>query len=127
MLTYKNAFSGYSVHDIVKAREFYANKLGLSVEETPEGLSLHMHDGLAVFLYEKKDHVPATFTVLNFEVDDIEKTVDNLVTAGITFEKYEDFPFEQDAKGIAWGKKEGVGPNIAWFKDPSGNILSVIS
>ena len=127
MLTYKNAFSGYSVHDIAQAKDFYMNTLGLKVEQTPEGLSLHMQNGFTVFVYEKKDHVPATFTVLNFEVNDIEKTVDDLIATGVSFERYENFPFEQDAKGIAWGKKEGMGPNIAWFKDPSGNILSVIA
>lgn len=126
MLTYKNAFSGYSVSDLADAKDFYANVLGLRVEETPEGLKLTLQDGCTVFLYEKKDHIPATFTVLNFEVNDIEKTVDALAAARISFERYEGFPFEQDVKGIAWGRRAGMGPNIAWFKDPSGNILSLI-
>ncbi|MDB4992458.1 MAG: hypothetical protein JWL75_703 [Parcubacteria group bacterium] len=126
MLTYKNAFSGYSVNDMTAAKEFYKNVLSLPVEETPEGLRLTLQNGFAVFLYEKKDHVPATFTVLNFEVEDIQKSVEDLIAQGIAFERYENFPFEQDENGIAWGKKVNMGPNIAWFKDPAGNILSVI-
>jgi catechol 2,3-dioxygenase-like lactoylglutathione lyase family enzyme len=124
MPTYTNAFSGFSVNDLTKAKEFYKDTLGVKTEDRPEGLALHLQDGFMVFLYEKKDHVPATFTVLNFEVEDIEKAVDDLAAKGIVFETYEGF--HQDEKGIAWGRKVNMGPNVCWFKDPAGNILSIV-
>jgi catechol 2,3-dioxygenase-like lactoylglutathione lyase family enzyme len=121
MFQAKGAFSGFSVNDLAKAREFYANALGLRVEEEPAGLSLHMPGGgRAVFVYPKDDHQPATFTILNFEVDSIDQAVDELVSRGVRFERYAGIP--ADEKGIA----RGNGPSIAWFKDPAGNILSVL-
>jgi predicted enzyme related to lactoylglutathione lyase len=115
------AFSGFSVDDLAKAKAFYGDTLGLEVEENQDMqiLDLHIADGTTILIYPKSDHVPATFTILNFPVEDIDKAVDDLVKKGIKFEHYFD---GQDEKEIA----RGNGPNIAWFKDPAGNILSVI-
>lgn len=113
------AFSSFSVNDIPSAKKFYGETLGLKVVEEPEGLGLQLAGGGRVFLYTKPDHVPATFTVLNFPVDDIEKAVDQLAARGIPFEDYPD----TDEKGINRGDE---GPLIAWFKDPAGNFLSVL-
>ncbi len=124
MLAHSPAFSGFSVDDIEKAYEFYGAMLGLAIKKTEQGLELHLEGGPTIFIYSKPNHTPATFTVLNFSVTDIQKVVTELVTAGVTFEKYPDM--HQDEQGIAWGKKVGMGPNIAWFKDPAGNILSVL-
>ncbi len=121
------AFSGYSVDDVAKVKAFYADTLGLNVTEQPEGLGLQLAGGGSVFLYPKGDaHTPATFTVLNFPVDDIDAAVDALVQKGVKFERYDGM--EQDAKGIARSDGEpGHGPSIAWFTDPAGNILAVMS
>jgi len=117
----KGAFSGFSVNDLAEAREFYSTTLGLRVDDEPAGLSLHMPGGgHAVFVYPKTDHQPATFTILNFEVDDIDRAVDELASRGVRFEHYAGIP--ADEKGIM----RGNGPSIAWFKDPAGNILSVL-
>jgi len=125
-LTYKHAFSGYSIDDIEKAKEFYGSTLGVSLKESKEGLELQL-PGAAVFIYGKPNHVPATFTVLNFEVEDIDAAVDELKAAGVTLENYDSGPMKADEKGIYRGKAAGYGPDIAWFKDPAGNILSVVS
>jgi catechol 2,3-dioxygenase-like lactoylglutathione lyase family enzyme len=119
------AFSGYSVDDLKKAKGFYGDTLGLEVSETDEGLDLQLAGGAHVFLYPKPNHVPATFTVLNFQVDDIDKAVDELAGLGIQFESYGG-EIKTDDKGIFRGGAQGKGPNIAWFKDPAGNILSVL-
>jgi predicted enzyme related to lactoylglutathione lyase len=116
------AFSGFSSNEIAASKTFYAETLGLDVSEEMSGLGLHLAGGGEVFIYPKDDHVPATFTVLNFPVDDIDAAVDGLAAAGVGFERYEGF--DQDEKGIARGDE---GPAIAWFKDPAGNILSVLS
>ena len=117
------AFSGFAVNDIEAARSFYGDTLGLDVQTGEMGnLDLHLAGGQTVFIYPKDDHVPATYTILNFPVDDIDSAVDGLIGAGVTMERYDGPDFNQDAKGIM----RGNGPNIAWFKDPSGNILSVI-
>lgn len=116
------AFSGYSVNDIGKAKEFYGGTLGLRVTQENDMLFLELGGGGSVLLYPKDNHRPADFTVLNFPVDDVEKTVDELTALGITFERYPEF--EHDAKGIV--KQEGGMPSIAWFKDPAGNVLSVL-
>lgn len=122
MLGDSHAFSGYSSNDIPAARVFYGDTLGLDVREEAEGLmSLRLDGGQRVVIYPKEDHQAATFTVLNFEVPDIEAAVDRLSAAGITFERYGE-QFAQDARGIA----RGEGPPIAWFTDPAGNILSLI-
>ena len=117
------AFSGFSVDDIPRAKQFYGDTLDLNVSDEMGGLALHLGSGADVFLYPKDNHVPATFTVLNFPVEDVDEAVDRLTAAGVTFERYEGF--EQDEKGIARGGEER-GPTIAWFKDPAGNILSVL-
>ena len=127
MLQNSHNFSGFSVNDAEAAKEFYTNKLGLAVEDTGMGLDLKVPDGNPVFIYEKADHVPATFTILNFVVDDIDATVDGLVANGVVFERYDGMPGAQDEKGILRGKSANQGPDIAWFKDPAGNILSVLS
>ena len=124
MLKDSPAFSGYSVNDLEKAAEFYGQTLGLNAENGPMGLKLTFKSGAEVFLYAKEDHVPATFTVLNFPVDDIDKAVDDLTAKGVKFERYESA--HQDEKGIARGIEHKMGPDIAWFKDPAGNVLSVL-
>ncbi len=128
MLKDSKAFSGYSVKDIKQAREFYESVLGLEVsEETGMGLELHLGGGLRVFLYPKDDHKAATYTVLNFQVDDIDKIVDGLAKKGVKFIKYDDIDYiKQDDKGIARSDDPAMGPSIAWFEDPFGNILSVL-
>jgi catechol 2,3-dioxygenase-like lactoylglutathione lyase family enzyme len=119
------AFSSFSVDDLEKAKEFYGQTLGLEVSETKEGLGLRLAGGIEVFLYPKPNHEAATFTVLNFQVDDIEQAVDQLRGQGVQFESYEG-ELKTDEKGIFRGAARGEGPNIAWFTDPAGNILSVI-
>ncbi|MBC8030198.1 MAG: VOC family protein [Pyrinomonadaceae bacterium] len=119
------AFSSFSVDDLNRAKEFYGQTLGLEVSETKEGLGLQIAGGGPVFLYPKPNHTPASFTVLNFPVDDIEKAVDDLTALGVQFESYEG-ELKTDEKGIFRGAARGEGPNIAWFKDPAGNILSVL-
>jgi len=116
-----DAFSSFSVNDLKKAREFYGKTLGLEVAETREGLELDL-DGSTVFIYPKPNHTPAAFTVLNFSVDDIDEAVDELVDLGLRLEHYDLPDLKTDARGIA----RGPGPKIAWFKDPAGNILSVV-
>src|SRR5437867_9932301 len=117
------AFSGFSVNDIPKAKQFYGDTLGLDVRDREMGtLELNIAGGTKIFLYPKKNHTPATFTILNFPVDDIDEAVDELTARGISFERYDMPDIKQDEKGIA----RGNGPNIAWFKDPAGNILSVL-
>jgi predicted enzyme related to lactoylglutathione lyase len=122
MLGDRKAFSGFAVDDLKKARAFYSDTLGVktSVEGDYELLTLHLAGERDTLIYEKPDFIPATYTILNFPVDDIDKTVDELVERGVRFEKYDQF--EQDEKGIF----RGAGPNIAWFKDPAGNILAVM-
>ncbi|MDB5165514.1 MAG: putative cell wall protein [Candidatus Saccharibacteria bacterium] len=127
MLNDSKVFSGYSVADMAMAKQFYQDVLGLTVTEDWMGLKLTFSNGVVVFLYQKDDHVPATFTVLNFPVDDIDSVVDDLTTKGVVFERYPDMPGGQDDKGIMRGKAANQGPDIAWFKDPAGNILSVLS
>ena len=127
MLTDTYAFSGFSVRDQAEARTFYQDILGMNVVETSMGLELHLVGGGMVFLYQKEDHQPATFTVLNFDVTDIDGTIDSLVEKGVVFERYEDMPATQDERGVLRGKAANQGPDIAWFKDPSGNILSLLS
>lgn len=121
MLGNSKAFSGFSVDDTRKAKEFYGGTLGLEVSESHGLLNLHLASGATVLLYPKPNHSPASFTVLNFPVDDIERAVDRLAKAGVRFERYEG-DIETDEKGIF----RGGGPLIAWFKDPAGNILSVL-
>jgi predicted enzyme related to lactoylglutathione lyase len=105
---------------------FYGGILGLTIEDTGMGLKLHLGGGTTAFLYVREHHEPAAYTVLNFPVDSIDETVDALVAKGVVFEHYSDMPGQQDEKQILRGKAVGYGPDIAWFKDPSGNILSVL-
>jgi len=115
------AFSGFAVDDLAKAREFYGDTLGLRTSEVNDMLSLKLAGDRETLIYPKPDFVPATYTILNFVVDDIDAAVDELTARGVSFERYEGF--EQDEKGVA----RGDGPDIAWFKDPAGNILSVLT
>lgn len=118
------AFSGFSVNDLAKAKEFYGQTLGLEVSELPEGLlALHIAGGAKIFIYPKDNHTPATFTILNFPVENVEQAVDDLTERGVRFEIYNQPELKTDKKGIARGDE---GPTIAWFKDPAGNILSVL-
>jgi catechol 2,3-dioxygenase-like lactoylglutathione lyase family enzyme len=114
------AFSGFSSNDIAKTRAFYADTMGLDVTEQNGMLTLHLAGGGNVIVYPKDDHVPASFTVLNFPVADIDAAVDRLTAAGVRFERYDGL--EQDERGIA----RAYPPPIAWFKDPAGNILAVL-
>jgi catechol 2,3-dioxygenase-like lactoylglutathione lyase family enzyme len=123
MLKDSRAFSGYSVDDMENAKEFYGGTLGLEISEEPAGLALRIPGRTPVFIYPKDNHEPATYTVLNFPVTDIDRAVGDLTSAGVTFEHYGE-GFDQDEKGIARGAE---GPAIAWFKDPAGNILSVLA
>jgi catechol 2,3-dioxygenase-like lactoylglutathione lyase family enzyme len=126
MLKTTGAFSGFSVDDLEKAKAFYAETLGLKVDPDGVGVRLHLPGGGTVFAYPKKDHQPATFTILNLVVDNIDEAVDDLTNRGVRFERYENGP-KTDAKGILRGKAENRGPDIAWFKDPAGNFLSVLA
>jgi catechol 2,3-dioxygenase-like lactoylglutathione lyase family enzyme len=124
MLTERKAISGFAVNDLTRAREFYEGTLGLRVEVLDEehGVTrVHLGGGGVVLMYLSADMRPASYTMLNFEVDDIDAAVDGLVERGVSFERYEGF--SQDEKGIVRGPP---GPNIAWFKDPSGNVLAVL-
>lgn len=117
------AFSGFSVDDIPAAKKFYGDTLGVRVTEADGMLRLHVGGDTEIFVYPKgEDHVPATFTILNFPVDDIEATVDRLAAAGVVFERYPGLT--QDERGIA---RDPQGPAIAWFNDPAGNILSILA
>ncbi len=117
------AFFSFSVDDLQKAKDFYTKTLGLDVAEIEEGLDVQLAGGGRVFIYHKSGHVPASFTILNFPVHNVEQAVDELMKHGVKFEKYTEGDFKTDEKGIQRGNK---GPNIAWFKDPAGNYLSVL-
>ena len=121
------AYSGFAVDDIPKAQKFYGEILGLKtsiVDEQGGLLALHIAGGRDTLVYVKPNHTPADYTILNFPVDDIDNAVDELTSRGVSFERYEGV--DQDEKGIARGREQGMGPDIAWFKDPAGNILSVL-
>jgi catechol 2,3-dioxygenase-like lactoylglutathione lyase family enzyme len=120
MLGESNAFSGFAVDDLQKAREFYGETLGLRTSEEHGLLTLHLAGDRPTLVYPKADHAPANYTILNFPVQDIDGTVDELAARGVRFERYDGF--DQDEKGVF----RGGGPSIAWFTDPAGNILSVL-
>ena len=123
MFANTKAYSGFAVDDLQKARKFYADTLGLNVSVVDEEhglLALHLAGDRDILVYQKPDHTPATYTILNFAVHDIDEAVDELAARGVRFERYDGFG--QDDKGIA----RGEGPNIAWFTDPAGNVLSVL-
>jgi catechol 2,3-dioxygenase-like lactoylglutathione lyase family enzyme len=115
------AFSSFSVKDLDEAKRFYGQTLGLEVSESDEGLILQTKGGIDVFIYPKLDHTPATFTVLNFVVDDVDRAVDELTKMGVRFQIYDKGELKTDDRGIFQGK-----PKIAWFKDPAGNFLSIL-
>src|SRR3954447_20100039 len=125
MLENSKAYSGFAVDDVAQAREFYGETLGLKTTGVPDEsgpmLSLELAGNRPTLVYEKPDFTPATYTILNFPVDDVEKAVDELSARGVKFERYD--AFEQDERGIV---ADGRGPRVAWFKDPAGNILSVL-
>jgi catechol 2,3-dioxygenase-like lactoylglutathione lyase family enzyme len=122
MLKESKAFSGFSVNDIQKAKDFYGRTLGLEVSESHGLLTLHLGGGTNVLIYPKPNHSPATFTILNFPVENVDESVDELAKRGVRFEIYDESDIKTDEKGIM----RGNGPTIAWFKDPAGNVLSVI-
>lgn len=123
MLNTNKAFSSFSVNDIAKAKDFYGKTLGLEVSSGPEGtLVLELSNSAKALMYPKPNHQPATFTVLNFPVDSVDKAVDDLSKRGVRFEIYNEPNLKTDQRGIS----RGNGPTIAWFKDPAGNILSVL-
>jgi catechol 2,3-dioxygenase-like lactoylglutathione lyase family enzyme len=127
MLGDATAFSGFAVDDIDKAREFYGETLGLRVEVLDEEnhlMTLRHPGDRDTLVYGKPDHAPANYTILNFQVDDIDEVVDGLAARGVRFERYDGMP--QDDKGVMRGLAENRGPDIAWFTDPAGNILSVL-
>lgn len=121
-LDQSKAFSGFSVNDIGKAKDFYGKTLGLDLSEDHGMLILHLSSGAPVLIYPKDNHTPASFTILNFPVDDVDQTVAELSKRGVRFERYNDPQLKTDDKGIM----RNNGPTIAWFKDPAGNILSVL-
>jgi catechol 2,3-dioxygenase-like lactoylglutathione lyase family enzyme len=118
-----NAFSGFSVNDLEAAQHFYGDILGLNVVDNDMGLTLVVAGSNGIFVYPKADHKPASYTILNFPVDDIDEAVKALKAKGVTFETYPDMT---DENNIARGLSRNMGPDIAWFKDPAGNILSVL-
>ena len=124
MFTSKKAFTSFAVKDLDEARKFYGETLGMPVEELDMGiLQLTLGSGATVMVYPKADHEPAVFTILNFDVDDVEAAVDDLNARGVTTKIYDDADFPTDAKGIS----RDMGPAIAWFRDPSGNVLAVLT
>ena len=126
MFKNNRAFSGFSVDDKVAARKFYTEILGLEVMQDSLGTTFRLPGGGEVFMYEKEGHVPATFTILNFVVDDIDAAIKELGASGVIMEKYDSTPAPQDELGVMRGLAAGKGPDIAWFKDPADNVLSVI-
>lgn len=123
MLKESKAFSGFSVDDVTKALAFYGQTLGLEVSEDDGMMTLHLAGGTEVLAYPKPDHQPASFTILNFPVASVEKAVDALMSRGVHFESYDLPDLKTDANGIS---RDPRGPVIAWFRDPAGNILSVL-
>ena len=126
MFRQANAFSSFSVNDLEAAAAFYGDTLGCQLDDSSMGLELQFSNGHSVFIYDKADHQPATFTVLSFPVDDIDTAVASLAEAGGAMERYDSLPAPQDASGVLRGKAAGMGPDIAWFKDPAGNVLAVV-
>lgn len=124
MLKIQSTFSGFSVNDMQAAKQFYGKVLGLELEDKVGGTSIQLPGGASAWMYQKDDHVPAGYTMLDFVVDDIDEAFDALTTKGVQFEHYPGS--YQDEKGIMRGKEHNMGPNIAWFKDPAGNILAIL-
>ncbi|REL24014.1 VOC family protein [Rhodohalobacter sp. SW132] len=127
MLTYNHTFSSFSVDELPKAWKFYQETLGLGVEESGDmGLSIRLKDNHRVFIYPKAEHQPATFTVLNFVVNDIDEVMKSMKQHGVQFEHYQNEHLPQDEQGVLRGLQENMGPDIAWFKDPAGNVLAIV-
>lgn len=126
MFTAKAAFSSFSVNDLEKAKDFYTKIMRLSLEDETMGLHFALPGGGGLFVYEKADHKPATYTALNFVVDNIDTAVDELAENGVQFEHY-DSEMKTDEKGIARGSETGMGPDIAWLKDPAGNFVAIMN
>lgn len=124
MLALSPAFSGFSVDDLTTARHFYSEILGLEVTDANGMLRLHTSGGRETLIYPAANHQPASYTILNFPVDDIDAVVDQLAVKGVSMTKYQDLP--QDTKGVMRGRSRHRGPDIAWFTDPAGNVLSVL-
>lgn len=125
MFTGDSAFSGFSIDDLAAAKEFYGDRLGLDVSENAMGfLEIRLASGARILAYTKPNHEPASYTMLNFEVDDVDAAVDDLNARGVVTKIYTDPDYGTDAKGIARGN--GRGPDIAWFRDPAGNVLAVL-
>jgi len=126
MDTFLSSFSSFSVDNIAAAKSFYAGLLGLELTDESMGLQFSLPGGGSLFMYEKPDHQPASFMVLNFIVEDINTVIDLYIEKDIHFERYDNLPAEQDERGVLRGKAAGQGPDIAWFKDPAGNVLALI-
>ena len=124
MLNIQTTFSGFSVNDINTAKDFYKNVLGLALEDKVGGTTIHPPGGATAWMYQKDGHKPATYTMLDFVVNNIDVAYDELNSSGVEFEHYPGSP--QDERGIMRGKELNMGPNIAWFKDPAGNILAIL-
>ncbi len=126
MLNPKSAFSGFTVNNLDAASEFYGKTLGFTCEPAVGGLKLILPDGFSVWVYAKNDHQAPSYTLLNLVVDDIDAAVDELVGLGVKFEQYNMDGMPQDEKGVLRGLAHGMGPDIAWFKDPAGNTLAIL-
>ncbi len=127
VLKKSQAFSGFSVKDLAQAKQFYTEVLGLEVTDEQWGLRLNIAGGTGVFIYQKDDHAPATYTVLNFPVDNIDQAIDELSSKGVVFDQQDlGGGATTDEKGVLRGLAVGMGPDIAWFKDPSGNVFSIL-
>jgi predicted enzyme related to lactoylglutathione lyase len=122
----QKAFSGYSAGDMAAIKPFYRDVLELDIDDNMGGIIVSFASGQSVFIYPKEGHAPATYTVLNLVVTDITASVDELMAKGVVFERYDNLPGGQDERGILRGKDAGMGPDIAWFKDPSDNILALV-
>lgn len=125
-MEYQGTFSSFSVDNVEAAKKFYGETLGIPTSDEMMGLKLELGGGGKVHIYQKDDHQPAGFTVLNFVVENIDAAIDSLKNAGITMEHYDNMPAPQDEKGILRGLAVDMGPDIAWFKDPAGNIIAVL-
>ena len=126
MPTYLHAFSGVSVDNLQKAREFYVDTLHLILKTEEMGLTFDLPGGGSFFIYEKPDHQAASYTVLNLVVSNIDDTIHELVDSGVVMHRYENLPADQDELGVLRGKDAGYGPNIAWLLDPAGNTVAII-
>lgn len=126
MLQSSKVFAGFAVNDLAEAEHFYKDTLGMTATVNAMGMMLQLQGGGTVFVYAKPDHQPAGYTVLNFEVDDIDAAADKLIEAGINLEHYDMGEMKLDERGVFHSSDPQEGPSIAWFKDPAGNVLSIL-